>query len=114
MILKVLEFIILSVYIISSVNALWPLPQYWEKGSKTLSISPDFSLKQAPETDSLLHTKTKKILESAKKRFLKSITFENYTAPNVNPIVPESIDKSNTLSVLIISITTDISELELG
>ncbi|CAG8650212.1 11291_t:CDS:2 [Ambispora leptoticha] len=111
----ILKFIILSFYIISSVNALWPLPQYWEKGSKTLLISSDFSLKQTPETGSLLNTKTKKILESAKKRLLKFITFENYTtSPNVNPIVPKSIDKSNLLRVLIISVTTDISELELG
>ncbi|CAG8762452.1 5648_t:CDS:1, partial [Racocetra fulgida] len=69
---------------------------------------------QTPETDSLLDTKTKIILESAKKRLLENITSEQYTSPNVNFIVPEIIDKSNTLCILIISITTDSSELELG
>ncbi|CAG8645310.1 1737_t:CDS:2 [Dentiscutata erythropus] len=108
------QLIILLFYISSNVNALWPLPQYWVKGSKTLSISPHFSLKQTSETDSILNAKTKEILESAKNRLLNFLTSEKYVSPNVKSIVPKTIDESNTLGCLTISITTNASELDLG
>ncbi|RIB09504.1 Glycoside Hydrolase Family 20 protein [Gigaspora rosea] len=110
----IFQLIILLLYIRSCVNALWPLPQYWAKGSKTLSISPDFSIKQTSKTRSILNAHTKEILKSAEDRLLNLLTSEQYVSPNVKSIFPKTIDESNTLNCLTISITTNVSELDLG
>ncbi|CAG8638579.1 14567_t:CDS:2, partial [Cetraspora pellucida] len=88
------------------VNALWPLPQNWTKGTSLLRVYPSIIIKYDP---SLLNSYIDQLIESAKHRLQVFLLDEKHLSPNVKFQIPEDekFDSILTLSCIQIEITND-------